>query len=127
MEVEMEDTVTLEEKLEKASAQDATRKDRAKRPRPYALEPLIDFMTDGDLDEHAAEGLYHKLGVNRQWWQRHKKTGLTFWEADRVAIRAHAFAWDIWPEWSDDEIVPNASDEEIDAVIASLPPITAVA
>lgn len=95
--------VTETEAPLETTAQDAIRRDRAKRKRPYELQALIDFVVGSDADDRAADGLYHRFGVDRQWWHRHKKSGLTFWEADRLATRIGEWAAFIWPEWESDD------------------------
>jgi len=83
--------------------------------RPFDMKDLVASVVGPNPEAHAADGLYVRFQVGRQWWQRHLKSGLTVWEADRLAITAGVHPceiWDSWWAWADiDAILVPANDE----------------
>ena len=82
-------------------------RNRTKADRPFSLELLIEFEIGSNPDEHAADGLYERFGKGRQWWFRHRKTGLTLAEADELATSIWEHPSAIWPNYLDRRLKPK--------------------
>lgn len=64
----------------------------------YPLQPLLDLM------EESANQACLKLGLSGSTQQQYRRDGVTERVADRLAVRAGFFAYEVWPEMADDLI-----------------------
>ena len=98
------------------TAQRAIRHTRSAARCPYSLDDLIRYVVGSNADERAADGLYVRftrkpgIKVDRQWWYRHRKSGLTVYEADRLAAQLNEHPCMIWSSWFAD------AEEELGSV-----------
>lgn len=92
-----------------------TRRPRQPERRPFEMKDLVAHLVGPNPEPHASDGLYVRFQVGRQWWQRHLKSGLTVWEADRLAIAAGMHPseiWNSWWDWADiDAVLTPANDD----------------
>lgn len=77
--------------------------------RPYDLLALCRLLGVPGINEQEGRTelgivalLTKACGADRTWTYRHWKTGLTVWEADRIACGLKLHPSEIWPSWFED-------------------------